>query len=59
MIISTGVGDYDKNGGKWPSKDIVMRWREKNALDHWVRKERLVSDFNPYCYVNANYVKVK
>lgn len=59
MIISTGVGDHDKNGGKWPSRDIVMRWREQNALNHWVRKERLVTDFNPYCYINPNHVKVK
>ena len=59
MIISTGIGEPAKNGVRYPSKDIVMRWREKNALDHWVRKERLVSDFNPYCYVHPNYVKIK
>ena len=59
MIISTGIGEPAKNGVRYPSKDIIMRWREKNALDHWVRKERLVSDFNPYCYVHPNHVKIK
>ena len=59
MIISTGIGEPAKNGVRYPSKDIIMRWREKNALDHWVRKERLVTDFNPYCYVHPNYVKIK
>ena len=59
MIISTGIGDPSKNGVKYPSNEILMRWREQNALNHWVRKERLVSDFNPYCFVNPNYVKIK
>lgn len=59
MIISTGIGEPAKNGVRYPSKELLLRWREKNDLDHWVRKERLVSDFNPYCYVHPNYVKVK
>ena len=59
MIISTGIGDIAKNGKRYPSNDIIMRWREKNDLDHWARKEKVVSNFYPYCYINPNYAKVK
>ena len=53
MIISTGID----NG--WPNNELIMRWREKNELGNWIRKEKFVEDFYPYVYINPERAKIK
>jgi len=53
MIISTGID----NG--WPNNELIMRWREKNELGNWIRKEKFVEDFYPYVYINPEKAKIK
>lgn len=41
-----------------PTNTIIMRWRE-SVGDTWERRERIVSDFRPYLYVNPDNLCVK
>ena len=53
MIISTGTEDG------WPTNELNLRWREQNEVGQWMRKEKLVSDFHPYLFINPNHVKIR
>jgi DNA polymerase elongation subunit (family B) len=53
MLVSTGVKDG------WPSNELILRWREQNELGHWVRKEKIETDFHPYLYINPKYAKAR
>jgi len=60
MIISQGkptIDQYtDKRGNlrnsSTESSDIWLRWREQNNSGVWERREKKVTNFKPYCYVD-------
>src|SRR6056300_285628 len=56
MIIHT-LYDLDHKGEMRDTNGLVLRWREKVA-EQWVRRERIVKDFEPYLYVERDSVVV-
>ena len=64
MIISQGkptIDQYtDKRGNlrksSTESSDIWLRWREQNDKGVWERREKKVTDFKPYCYVDLKNI---
>ena len=56
MIIHT-LYDLDHKGEMRDTNELVLRWREKVA-EQWVRRERIVKDFEPYLYVERDSVVV-
>lgn len=52
MIINT-VYDLDNNGNMWAGNKLWLRWREQEG-EKWVRKEKLVTDFEPYAFIKKN-----
>ena len=56
MIINAGI---KRDGGRiGQSHELLLRWREE-VDGEWVRRERRVTDYRPYCFVNPQDFRAK
>lgn len=55
MIISQGMPTMDK-GWMNESSDIILRWREEGEKGKWERREKTVTSFKPYLYIDPNNI---
>ena len=56
VIINAGI--KRENGRTTQSHELLLRWREE-VDGEWVRRERRVTDYRPYCFVNPQDFRAK
>ena len=52
MLVNT-LYELDYKEQMAESEKLLVRWREKEG-SQWVRKQKVIEDFQPYCYVPTN-----